>query len=217
MRRSRRLWRMCGALFALSHSARAQSADTLPTRRWSLEGFVSAGAAVWSQPILSSRLSSVPAGGGGIALSHVHSARWRGSLALDDAKRGSNGFNWWFSTRYTELSAMAYRRLFDVGPAEISLGGGPAIAWPRKGEANYGRPPFYVQRLDLSPQEYHARMALEARTKTRIPVSGRITFQRGINRVLHSNPSASNKRWDGTTPPYNKLLAFELGATVVRW
>ncbi len=216
MRRSWRTWSVLGALFALSHSVRAQSTDSLPTKRWSLEGFVSAGAAVWSQPIASSRVSSVPAGGGGFAISHVHSARWRGSLAIDDVKRGSDGFNWRFRTRYTELSAMVYRRLFDVGPTTVSLGAGPAIAWPREGKAIYGEPAFYVQRLDLSPQEYHARMALEARTNMRIPIAGRISFQRGINRVLHSYPSAS-RSWDGQTPPYNKLLAFEVGATLIKW
>lgn len=104
-----------------------------------------------------------------------------------------------------------------MGPLALSLGGGLIVGWPRAGIGIAPGPIYYRQSLDLSPREYSARFALEMRALRALPVSGRITFQRGLNRILHSNPDAADGRWDHTTPPYNKLLGFELGATLLRW
>jgi hypothetical protein len=177
----------------------------------------SAGVSAWSQPVLSSRLKGRPAGGGGLALSHVHSARWRGVLLLDHSERGAAGFTWHFRTRYLEAGALVSARLFDVGPMRLSMGGGPVMAWPLEGRGRLEGPPEYLTRLDLSAQEYSARFALEAAIGHRLPISGRIVFQRGINRLLHGNPAEAEGRWDRTTPPYSKLMGFELGATLLRW
>jgi hypothetical protein len=210
-----------GLLVASARTVSAQAADPRPARRaaprWGLEVLASAGASAWSQPVLPGKFKARPAGGAGLALSHVQSARWRGVLVLDRYERGAIGDDWTLHAQYAEVAALAMRQLFPVGPFDLALGGGGVIAWPSRGEGTHRRDRSLDFALDPSPQEYSARFALEARTRRRLPVSGRITFQRGINRILHGNPSASNGRWDGTTPPYSKLLAFELGATLIRW
>jgi hypothetical protein len=197
--------------------AHAQPADTLPTQRWTAEVMASAGSSAWSQPVLPGRFRARPAGGAGLALTHVHSARWRGVVLADRYERGAIADGWTLHARYTEVGALVMRQLFGVGPVNLALGGGAIIAWPEDGRGTHRTDSSLDFELDPSPQEYSARLALEARTRHHLPVSGRITFQRGLNRILKSNPSASNGRWDGTTPPYSKLLAFELGATVLRW
>ncbi|MBY0489483.1 MAG: hypothetical protein K2R93_06545 [Gemmatimonadaceae bacterium] len=206
-----------GLLMVHGGSARAQAVDTLPSRRWALEALVSAGASAWSQPVLPGKFKARPAGGAGLALSHVHSSRWRGVLVFDRYERGAIADGWTLHADYSEIAALVMRRLFPVGVVDLALGGGAVIAWPANGTGTHRLDSSLDFTLDPSPQEYSARLALEARTRHRLPVSGRITFQRGLNRILRRNPSASNGRWDGTTPPYSKLLAFELGATLLRW
>ncbi len=212
-----RLAGLLGVALGGARSLQGQAVDTLPTKRWGLEATLVAGASAWSQPVLASRLSSIPAGGFGVRLTHWHSSRWRGLVVLDRADRGANGPGWRFRTRYIETGALVARELFPVGPLALSLGGGLIIAWPRAGLGIAPGPIYYRQSIDLSAREYSARLALEARVGHRVPLAGRVTFQRGLNRILHSNPAVADGRWDHTTPPYNKLLAFELGATLLRW